>query len=420
MERIPFFLTDSLMINDVEAVCSHILSYTKDPFSCEGLKAFIDRSPSDAIFYLDSRLNIVGDGDKEDAEYAWVDTGLKDRSKDPILISFARVGRKYIGYFVGTPAWLMSYIMKKNDIVGDKDALCEQFMKDYVVCEGERKKSGITVDYELDSPGTAITIKKRSFVDADDDDEEYDSAADVVARDVEPLLMVNPFTSFNGLVRYLNVMGSRLYQLREEKKTNYYVDNKKGDCIANTGLLTKYGTDVYIMFGIHIKKELFLPKQILLSKQDWLKAGYTKEQCAIELEPISFADGEKSFTVDIDDIDISLPSLRHIIEDRKDRFPEEMQNLSSAEITTKIKNELELALRVQKIDPTYIKPSYSGRTRGISWLIPFHFGENFLSSPQAVLVAIKNENFYNIVTLLPYDNAVKDKITALALYGGTW
>ena len=75
---------------------------------------------------------------------------------------------------------------------------------------------------------------------------------------------------------------------------------------------------------------------------------------------------------------------------------------------------------MQKRDRNYAKPSYSSRTKGIAWMMPLHMNNEMTEEPELVLVVKKTKVFYEIKTILPYDDTIKDRITALALYNGLW
>ena len=53
-------------------------------------------------------------------------------------------------------------------------------------------------------------------------------------------------------------------------------------------------------------------------------------------------------------------------------------------------------------------------------MIPLHINREFTEEPELVLVLRKSEQFYEIKTILPYDDETKDKLTALSLYSRLW
>jgi hypothetical protein len=160
--------------------------------------------------------------------------------------------------------------------------------------------------------------------------------------------------------------------------------------------------------------------KIMESKSDYLENGFSKEQILKDIRPINFFDEETYFTASIDDFDINHRSLQHIIEERRERFPENVRSLSSNTIATKLNNALELGLKMQKRDRNYAKPIYSTKTKSISWLMPLHINNELMEEPELVLVVRRNKEFYEVKTIIPYDDELKDRITALSLYNGMW
>ena len=59
---------------------------------------------------------------------------------------------------------------------------------------------------------------------------------------------------------------------------------------------------------------------------------------------------------------------------------------------------------MQLRDPAYAKPSYSTLTGSISWMIPLHINRELIEEPELVLVLRKAGEFYEIKTIIPYDD----------------
>ena len=138
------------------------------------------------------------------------------------------------------------------------------------------------------------------------------------------------------------------------------------------------------------------------------------------IKPINFFDGEEVFEATIDDFDINTKSLTHIINERRSRFPESIQNIPDDNLAARVKNALELGLKLAARDKTYVKASFSGKYRGIAWMMPLHINSSFADEPELVLVVNKQGEFFEIKTILPYDDEVMDRITAMTLYSKLW
>ena len=52
--------------------------------------------------------------------------------------------------------------------------------------------------------------------------------------------------------------------------------------------------------------------------------------------------------------------------------------------------------------------------------MPFHINTDLLEEPELVLIIRKNHEFFEVKTILPYDDKMKDRITSLSLYSKLW
>ena len=116
--------------------------------------------------------------------------------------------------------------------------------------------------------------------------------------------------------------------------------------------------------------------------------------------------------------------LKHIIEERAERFPEEIKNFPSDVLAEKIRAAITTGLRMLERDVTYAKPSYSTKLKGISWFLPLHIVKGLNEEPELVLAINQNTEmdvvYYEVRTVLAYDDEIKDRITAVSLYGKHW
>ncbi len=145
-----------------------------------------------------------------------------------------------------------------------------------------------------------------------------------------------------------------------------------------------------------------------------------KWYCKKQDKPITFFDTKNYFEASYEQFDINYKALYHIIDERRERFPDEIKDIAEDSLAIKIQNALSLGLKMQERDRTYIKPIYSARIKDISWVIPLHIFNSIIEEPELVLVVYKSDIFWEIKTVLPYDDEVKDRIINLALYQQMW
>ena len=398
-------------------------------------------------FYFDDAMN-GKDEKSRDIRYLWLDTGFEDIRGNPIFISLLNHSGYYSGHFIGSSYYLSKRIYQyypenERTVIENEKAFKEKYKRKI---DGRAVKN-LTEKYKNKEAVNANPTKAKvnnklgkffasdDVLGADYDDAKTTTSNDERAfrsywtsepsnlvKDIANMLMINNWKSINGLDRYIKIVGARIAQLIEQKKTDYYLLNNIKSAVVNTGLLDKFGSDIYIIYRKHISYGIYVPHKFVDSKREYIYDGFIKDKSEnVSLLPITFFnDGEIPFRATIDDFDITPRALYHIIEERKHRFPENVREMSDATLATKINNALDLGLKMQLRDSSFAKPSYSTLTGTISWMIPLHINREFTEEPELVLVLRKAGEFYEIKTILPYDNETKDKLTDLSLYGRLW
>jgi hypothetical protein len=390
-------------------------------------------------FYLDDKMNIKTEDDKG-VKYLWLDSGLEStKDSRPLFISLLNQDGYFVGHFVGDWNFLgntiANYFPSNTRMIRENT---EKFKNKYEKRIDKRNIKHITKKFiDIEESNRNYENENKNKIPHDNiiqntnnqqktkehnDNVDFNKINhDDLTKNVESLLMINNWKTFDGLDRYLKVIGCRLIQLIEQDKQQYYVLNNIKSAIINTGLLNQFGADIHILYRYNITQKLYIAYKIIESKKDYIDNGFTKEQTIQEIVPINFFDeGEEVFDASIDDFDVNHRSLMHIIEERRERFPENVQCLSDNTIATKINNALELGLKMQKRDRNYAKATYSSKTKTISWMMPLHINKELTEEPELVLVIRKNGDFYEIKTIISYDDNMKDRITALSLYNGLW
>lgn len=239
-------------------------------------------------------------------------------------------------------------------------------------------------------------------------------------------LLVPNWKTEKGLDRYLKTIGTRLAQLIDRGEDRYYVLNKYKDAIVNTGIMDKFGNDFLVLYRMNLSGKFseygnYKPEKLIRSKADFMSNGFTKEQAIKGISPISFIDDDvKDFCPSIEDFDLDTKDLCHMIEEHRSRFPENLQTVSSVEITGRLRNELTMGLRMLQHDRSYVKLLYSAKCGKAMWLLPFHINTSIMEDPELVMVITKSGEFYHVKTIYGYTDYVKDKITALSLYSKVW
>ena len=244
--------------------------------------------------------------------------------------------------------------------------------------------------------------------------------AEGMARDIFDHLLINNWKSVSGLERYLKIIGNRLVELHNEGNTKYFIENSKRYAVVNTGLLNEYKEDVYIIYQYHVGKNMYIPYKIIRSKQDWIENDFSRDVIG-KVAPIRFYEGSNFIGhISYEDIDIPDGVFNHILKENKSRIEAIVGDGHSNDfIADRIRESINISIKMLERDPGYVKPSYSTEA-GLSWFMPLHIQKSFSEEPEFVMPLVKDGEFYTIKTILPYDDEIKDRFTAVSLYSARW
>lgn len=397
------------------------------------------RTEKNTIFYFDRNLSEKKEGDS-DIQYAWIDSGYCYK-EDAVFISMLNHSGEFCGHFVGTAKFLVNGLMGYNEYGGKKyKQNLERFTKKYRSKAAQRQREHLTPlpleDKRISVMEHDTTMKmllNKAGYEVEKDVTDKDSNSNIISEnpkqdemtevttEIYNALLYPSWKSIHGLDRYIKIMGRRIEQLIEQEKTEYFVKNKVCSVIVNSGLMNVFGKDYFILYRFHEKYKTYIAYKVMKGKKDYIENGFTKEQTSVELKPIQFIDGYCTFfEATMDEFDINQECLIHIVKERRERFPENLQEEPDNKIVEQLMLSLKRGLQIQMRDHSYAKMSYSGKNGKLTWLLPLHVNADFTEEPELVMVICKMDEFYEVKTILPYDNDIKDRITALSLYSKLW
>lgn len=385
---------------DEEIVLYGIQRSTQNEYlSMNKIVNYIENNPK-TIFFVDDKLRTFGE-EQADSVYLWMDTGETDQYDKPIFISLLKQKHSegYAGMYYGTPDSLANSVKKHYNLsAGECHNAISKFYEKYKNKLGEK-----TQDDEMLQ-------------------EETTGDSEAIAKEIWNNLLVNYWKHQEGLERYIKICGCRIQQLKESGKDEYYIKNNIGSLVINTGLINKYNKDILLYYKWHEKDKCYHVERIIDSKSDLVEENFKREQANKKIKPISFYDDNNIYLqgVTIEDLDISNSALDHIIQERRERMPEDVQKMSDEEIADKIHKSMEMGIEMLQKDITYARPTYSGRTKSLAWLFPFYVNRGINQEPKMVLLVAKNGDFLSVKTILPYDDCIKDRLTSMALYRKIW
>lgn len=421
MEQI---INENLIIDDIEKVQERMQELCGFEIDVQRMVDFINQEEN-TVFCFDPFFNSRELIDK-DANFVWVDTGYTYGGEAIFISLIKREPSLFTGYFIGTAKNLIGGISSHNPSHShDIRENFSRFQKKYETKAAKRVHmhvdlSAIGDDIENVSAEGEQKSNIVEFLPVSQDSKREELTD--VTEEIYHNLLFPMWQTVDGLNRYIKIIGKRIEQLIEQNRSEYYVMNNIRSVIINSGLINMLGRDYLIQYRYNEKHKTYIAYNILESKRDYLENGYTKEQTAKEIKPISFFDhnDDEIRKATLDDFDVSQRSLIHIIQERRERFPEELRDEPSEMLVSYLFHALKRGVRILQRDPSYVKPIYSGETGTISWLMPFHIKRTLIEEPELVIVIRKVDEFFEIKTILPYDDEIKDRITASALYSKIW
>lgn len=240
-------------------------------------------------------------------------------------------------------------------------------------------------------------------------------------------------TTYEILESYLRtVLAALMLEHQKEDSLNYGKIKFSSDgnyALFNTGLLSKYATDVIIIGEIYPKKGKEVPNTFFISNPTVLKGGKTellskkfKAEDA-DVDMVSFFEKVSQIvydaTVEVDTDDITR--LYHCIEEgiKRDRFPEECKEQYERgdieELTDDFTKAIRRAERIARRNYKYVVPQYRTTSQGnsIQFLMPIYMQSRYDESPDFALVLseqiLEGQKFYKPETVLElawaYNNA---------------
>lgn len=403
-------LTEELNIDDIKTFQTFYKAVTGELCDVEGLKKSCQDGTTVPIM-LSNKLARVNT--RKESTYVIIPTGGKDSQNNEVYISMRKSFIGYNGHIVDNvqnilyKLWTLegkSAKYKKN-IESLSRKLCK---KPQAVDEDMKAEE----DNDVSLPETDIDMLDEADV------ENTVATREDIYTALKSQLCINNWATDEGFKRFIRILGTRVLDYIDEGKTDYYLRNESTGALAlNTGLLDKFGRSIHVLY---YKTDMYnyRPVKIVESKRLLISEGFSVEDTNKELKPITF--DTTTLSINIDDYDINYNSLEHCIEERRERFPESVQNISSMTLAQKLKQELDIGLNIHRCSGTYAKSIYKAKTRQTQWLLPLHINTNIGENPELVMVIAKRDSFYVVRTVLPYTDCISDWIRASNLYESLW
>lgn len=219
--------------------------------------------------------------------------------------------------------------------------------------------------------------------------------------------------NFNNpiLKSYLEYELSRLfYESEQLKLDNKIIFNKdRTRVFFNTNLLNRLGQELYIVGEVkNIGGKIYVSElQTNPSKLSLKQSGFV---CTTPAPPEFFKDiNEIVFHCDWE-IDSDVQKYKHIIEERRERFPEEYKDSSEDLLATKLDGAINFAKKIAQRNYKFIVPMYYPSRDRIQLLMPIYLGQSSDCQPDFALVLTPqpDEQLYTPETILGLEEVYQD------------
>lgn len=203
-------------------------------------------------------------------------------------------------------------------------------------------------------------------------------------------------------------------------KLVYSEDNKH--VVFNTNLLDKYFHEILIVADVSNQEDgsqLLMSPRRVKKELELRKLGFAKD--TRPEQPRFFEKVEEVIYQPTWAIDKDFDKFTHIIEERRNRFPADMQGASSDELGRKLDDAITFAVAIAQRNYKFIVPMYRPQTGKIQLLMPIYLKGTYSCKPDFALILTpdKENEYYTPETILPLD-AVYQNARLIAKPDDTW
>ena len=218
---------------------------------------------------------------------------------------------------------------------------------------------------------------------------------------------------FDFLRSYVEHMFARL---REEEKTGaaekivYSAD--RSHIIWNTNLADRFGHDIILSAEVRCGaagKEYFCHHGIITKGVRELRAlgfsGREKPQAASFFKDANDIIFHPEWRVDTE---TNFLKLKHAVEDNRERFPKNFQNMDSEYVARSLTNAIAMSSGIAKRDFRFIVPMYSSTHGSLQFLMPLYLGGKIKKTPDLAVILTADDGYYIPETVIGMKEAYMD------------
>jgi hypothetical protein len=203
---------------------------------------------------------------------------------------------------------------------------------------------------------------------------------------------------------------------KEKSGEKLLKDDNSKFVLFNLGLLNIYFKPIYVVVEtIDNNGEINYVNPFILKKRTTLAdIGFTINGKPISErqlpEPAQFYDNinEIIFKPEPEYFDPDDEKLKHIIEERKDRFPDIYQERATTELAVILDTAIKCSYELSKRNYKLVVPQYRPQKDTIQYLMPIYLGATFNKLPDFALVLDHESGYYKPETILELDDAYQN------------
>lgn len=211
------------------------------------------------------------------------------------------------------------------------------------------------------------------------------------------------------LKSYLENVLERLIKESKENNNKIIYSTDRKYIIFNTNLLDKYFHEVIIVGKVDDNNG-----DILIHNPH--RAKSTSELRTLKFgkeRPVQpqFFDNVNDVIFQTDwEIDKNFDTFNHIIEDRRDRFPDEYKSQETDILSRKLDDAIKFAVALAQRNYKFIVPMYYPQTNSIQLLMPIYLNGAYSKHPDFALILTPDSDheLYIPKTILPLDSAYQN------------
>lgn len=209
------------------------------------------------------------------------------------------------------------------------------------------------------------------------------------------------------------------YEQDECKKSNKIVYNEQGTKVLfNTNLVDKFGNDIRLCGKVqsYVRKGYIVDVTFPDGGRQQLEQWGFDQNAQPEVPEFFEQVEELLFHPDWDvDLEQNRDKCEHIIEDNRNRFPEDCQGKSSQKLANDLRAAVDFAKRIAKRNYKFIIPMYYPKFHRIQLLMPIYLDCEYKEMPDFALVltpkadgANPQNGYYVPETILGLDEVYQD------------